>query len=123
MIVLLSRTAAILFILSHFSCSFIFYILCFSPEKSTSNGEFKHFNIYRSTLYFNNVAGMTPYVSGERDQSLQNPGKIKYKDLYPPINRELYYAVTVVDGEGQEEKNVQAKKVFKNMKDRYQDWS
>ena len=63
-------------------------------------------------MYFNNVARMTPYVSGERDQSLQNPGKIKYKDMYPPLNRELYYAVTVVDGEGQEEKNVQAKKVF-----------
>ena len=57
---------------------------------------------------------MTPYVSGEREQSLQNPGKIKYKDMYPPVNRNLYYAVTVVDGEGQEEKNVQAKKVFKN---------
>ena len=55
---------------------------------------------------------MTPYVSGERDQSLQNPGTIKYKDMYPPVNRDLYYAVTVVDGEGQEEKNVQAKKVF-----------
>ena len=106
--------------LSHFS--YIFYILCFSPEKSTSNGEFKHFNIYRSTWYFDNVSGMTPYVSGERDQSLQNPGKIKYMDMYPPINRDLYYAVTVVDGEGQEEKNVQAKKVFKN-RIRYQDWS
>ena len=92
----------------------MFYILCFSPEKSTSNGEFKHFNIYRSTWYFDNVSGMTPYVSGEREQSLQNPGKIKYKDMYPPVNRNLYYAVTVVDGEGQEEKNVQAKKVFKN---------
>ena len=58
---------------------------------------------------------MTPHVSGERDQSLQNPGTIKYKDMYPPVNRDLYYAVTVVDGEGQEEKNVQAKKVFKNI--------
>ncbi|XP_020600643.1 uncharacterized protein LOC110039834 [Orbicella faveolata] len=85
--------------------------LPFSPEKPTSNGEFKHFNIYRSTRYFNNVAGMTPYVSGERDQSLQSPGKIKFKDMYPPVNMELYYAVTVVDGEGQEEKAVEAKKV------------
>ena len=59
--------------------------------------------------------GMTPYVSGERDQSLQNPGKINYKDMYPPGNRELYYAVTVVDGEGQEDKAVEAKKVFKNI--------
>jgi len=58
---------------------------------------------------------MTPYVSGERDQSLQNPGKITYKDMYPPGNRELYYAVTVVDGEGQEDKAVEAKKVFKNI--------
>ena len=48
--------------------------------------------------------GMTPYVSGERDQSLQNPGKINYKDMYPPGNREFYYAVTVVDGKGQEDK-------------------
>ena len=68
-------------------------------------------------MYFDDVSGMTPYVSGERDQSLQNPGNIKYKDMYPPVNRELYYAVTVVDGEGQEEKKVEAKKVFKNMED------
>ena len=58
---------------------------------------------------------MTPYVSGEQDLSLQNPGKINYKDMYPPGNMELYYAVTVVDGEGQEEKAVEAKKVFKNI--------
>lgn len=54
---------------------------------------------------------MKPYVSGERDTSLQNPGKNNYKDMYPPVNMELYYAVTVVDGEGQEEKVVEAKKV------------
>ena len=60
---------------------------------------------------------MTPHVSGKRDQSLQNPGKIKYKDMYPPVNRDLYYAVTVVDGKGQEEKNVEVKKVFKNIQD------
>ena len=60
---------------------------------------------------------MTPHVSGERDQSLQNPGTIKYKDKYPPVNRDLYYAVTVVDGEGREEKKVEAKKVFKNIED------
>ena len=58
---------------------------------------------------------MTPHVSGEKDQSLQNPGKINYKDMYPPGNTELYYAVTVVDGEGQEDKAVEAKKVFKNI--------
>ena len=60
---------------------------------------------------------MMPYVSGERNQSLQNPSKMKYKDMYPPVNRDLYYAVTVVDGEGREEKNVEAKKVFKNIED------
>jgi len=60
---------------------------------------------------------MTPYVSGERDRSLQNPGKIKFKDMYPPGNIQLYYAVTVVDGEGQEEKAVQAKKVFQDIED------
>ena len=60
---------------------------------------------------------MTPYVSGEQEQSLQNPGTIKYKDMYPPGNVELYYAVTVVDGEGQEEKAVGAKKVFENIDD------
>lgn len=55
---------------------------------------------------------MRPYVSGERDISLQNPGKDSFKDLYPPVNTELYYAVTIVDGEGQEEKVVEAKKVL-----------
>lgn len=60
---------------------------------------------------------MTPYVSGERDQSLQSLGKIKFKDMYPPVNMELYYAVTVVDGEGQEEKAVEAKKVFQDIED------
>lgn len=98
-----------MFLLSHFST--FLYILYFSPKKPTSNGEFKHFNIYRSTAYFDNVSGMKPYVSGERDTSLQNPGKNNYKDMYPPVNMELYYAVTVVDGEGQEEKVVEAKKV------------
>ena len=57
---------------------------------------------------------MKPYVSGERDTSLQNPGADSYKDLYPPLNTELYYAVTMVDGEGQEEKAVEAKKVQAN---------
>lgn len=54
---------------------------------------------------------MKPHVSGERDASLQNPGKTSYKDLYPPANVDLYYAVTMVNGEGHEEIFVDAKKV------------
>lgn len=49
---------------------------------------------------------MTPHVF------LQNFGKNSYKDLYPPVNVELYYAVTMVDGEGQEGEAVKAKKVI-----------
>ena len=61
--------------------------------------------------YFNDVSGMTPYVSGRQDASLQNPGKTSYKDLYPPLGVDLYYAVTIVDGEGQQETLVDARKV------------
>ncbi|XP_022788297.1 uncharacterized protein LOC111328184 [Stylophora pistillata] len=85
--------------------------LPYSPKKPTQNSEFSHFNIYRKTTYFDNVSGMTPHVSGRQDPSLQNPGKTSYKDLYPPVNVDLYYAVTMVNGEGQEEKLVDSKKV------------
>lgn len=54
---------------------------------------------------------MTPYVSGRRDASLQNLGKTSYKDLYPSLGVDLYYAVTIVDGEGQQETLVDARKV------------
>ena len=54
---------------------------------------------------------MTPYVSGRQDASLQNPGKTSYKDLHPPLGVDLYYAVTIVDGEGQQETLVDARKV------------
>lgn len=85
--------------------------LPYSPKKPTQNSEFSHFNIYRKTTYFNDVSGMTPYVSGRQDASLQNPGKTSYKDLYPPLGVDLYYAVTIVDGEGQQETLVDARKV------------
>ena len=75
------------------------------------NEEFKYFNIYRSTSYFDNVSGMRPFVSGRLDKTLQNPGKNNFKDLYPPINRELYYAVAAVNGKGQEDKDVDVRKV------------
>ena len=75
------------------------------------NKEFKHFNIYRSTTYFDNVSRLKPYVSGEMDTLLQDQRRNSYKDMYPPVNVELYYAVTIVNGDGQEEKLVEAKKV------------
>ena len=55
--------------------------------------------------------GVTPLVSGKLDKTLQNAGINNFKDLYPPVNTELYYAVTVVNGKGQEEKYVDVKKV------------
>ena len=45
------------------------------------------------------------------DKTLQNAGTDHFKDLYPPTNTNLYYAVTVVNGEGQEDENVEPKKV------------
>ena len=55
---------------------------------------------------------MKPYMSGAQDPLLRSPGTTTFKDLYPPASTELYYAVTVVDGEGQEEKGVEAVKVI-----------
>ena len=58
---------------------------------------------------------MSPYVSGKLDKLLQSPETNSYKDLYPTPNTNWYYAVTMVNGEGQEEKTVDSKKVrFKN---------
>ena len=82
-----------------------------SPNRRTINDEFKYFNIYRSTSYFRDVNGMSPYVSGKLDKLLQSPGTNSYKDLYPTPNTNWYYAVTMVNGEGQEEKTVDSKKV------------
>ena len=62
-------------------------------------------------MHFDNVSGMNPHVSGERDKSLQTSRTNSYKDLYPPVNRKLYYAVTLVNGEGQEEEDVDVRKV------------
>ena len=50
-------------------------------------------------------------MSGKLDKFLQNPGTNSYKDLYPPVNMQMYYAVTMVNGEGQEDKDVNAQKV------------
>ena len=84
---------------------FLFFSF-FSPKKHTVNKKFKRINIYRSTADFDNVSRMKPHVS------LQNPAQNSYKDLYPPVNVELYYAVTVEDGEGKEGKDdVEVKKV------------
>ena len=63
---------------------------------------------------------MSPYVSGKLDKLLQSPETNSYKDLYPTPNRNWYYAVTMVNGEGQEEKTVDSKKVrFKNSSSPY----
>lgn len=80
-------------------------ILYYSPNKATVNKEFKRLNIYRSKAFFDNVSGMKPHVS------LQNLELNSFKDLYPPTNTDLYYALTIVDGQGQERKAVEAKKV------------
>ena len=90
-------------------------MLCFTSNFSSKGrsvyAEFKHFNIYRSTWLFRDVSGMTPLMSGDQDSSLQSPGTYTYKDMYPPANVDLYYAVTIVNGNGQEEKKVDIKKV------------
>ena len=63
---------------------------------------------------------MSPYVSGKLDKLLQSPETNSYKDLYPTPNTNWYYAVTMVNGEGQEEKTVDSKKVrFKNSSSLY----
>ena len=54
---------------------------------------------------------MRPYVSGKLDKLLQSRETNSYKDLYPTPNTNWYYAVTVVNGNGQEGKIVDAKKV------------
>lgn len=86
--------------------------LPFSPNRRSLNEKFKYFNIYRTTSFFRNLNhGLRPFVSGTMDKTLQNAGTDHFKDLYPPINTNLYYAVTVVNGEGQEDENVEPKKV------------
>ena len=87
------------------------YLFNISPNRRSINEEFKHFNIYRSTSYFRDVNGMRPYVSGKQDKLLQSRETNSYKDLYPTPNTNWYYAVTVVNGNGQEGKIVDAKKV------------
>ena len=63
---------------------------------------------------------MSPYVSGKLDKLLQSPETNSYKDLYPTPNTNWYYAVTMVNGKGQEEKTVDSKKVrFKNSSSLY----
>ena len=64
-----------------------------------------------STSYFRDVNGMRPYVSGKQGKLLQSQETNSYKDLYPTPNTNWYYAVTVVNGNGQEGKIVDAKKV------------
>lgn len=54
---------------------------------------------------------MTPFVSGNMDATLQHPGTYSFKDFYPPFDKRLYYAVTMVNGEGQEHKVVDTKEV------------
>ena len=99
---------------------FAIFFFNISPNRRTINEEFKHFNIYRSTSYFRDVSGMSPYVSGKLDKLLQSPETSSYKDLYPTPNTNWYYAVTMVNGEEQEEKTVDSKKVrFKNSSSLY----
>ncbi|XP_078373114.1 uncharacterized protein LOC144656754 isoform X1 [Oculina patagonica] len=86
--------------------------LPYSPSGRPVYAEFKHFNIYRSTLYFHDVSGMTPLMSGNQEPSLQSPATHSYKDMYPPANVDLYYAVTIVNGNGQEETKVDIRKVM-----------
>jgi len=42
---------------------------------------------------------------------LQHPETHSFKDFYPPFDTRLYYAVTLVNGEGQEHKVVDTKEV------------
>lgn len=85
--------------------------LPFSPNRRTLNEKFSYFNIYRSFHRFDDVTGMTPFVSGNMDATLQHPETHSFKDFYPPFDTRLYYAVTMVNGEGQEHKVVETKEI------------
>ena len=75
------------------------------------SSEFKHFNIYRSNSYFDDVTSMTPHVSGAREPGLQRVEVDRWKEFYPSTNVPMYYAVTVVYKGDREETTVHAKKV------------
>lgn len=90
---------------------FLFFCLFSSPNRRTLNEKFSYFNIYRSSHHFDDVTGMTPFVSGNMDATLQHPETHSFKDFYPPFDTRLYYAVTMVNGEGQEHKVVDTKEV------------
>jgi hypothetical protein len=64
---------------------------------------FGHFNVYRATSSFSNVAGMTAF-----DSTLHNPLAATYTDGGATVGVAYYYAVTAVDTLGNENKAVVA---------------
>jgi len=69
--------------------------------------------VYRSKVYFDDVTGMKPYASGLTDPRLRNTQTTDWLDRYPTDNVYWFYAVTIVNGKGQEEKSVSTVKVFR----------
>ncbi|KAK3731505.1 hypothetical protein QZH41_008533 [Actinostola sp. cb2023] len=86
--------------------------LPFSTDLQYTHSEFKHYNVYRSNAFFNDVTGMTPYASGLTDPRLRHVETTKWMDRYPSAMVDWFYAVTIVNGKDKEEKSVTAKKVM-----------
>ncbi|XP_048579152.1 uncharacterized protein LOC116604854 [Nematostella vectensis] len=83
----------------------------YSSMYEYTNSEFKYYNIYRSTSFFNDVTGMQPYATGQHEEALRRVQVTSWTDRYPVAMTTWFYAVTVVDGSGQEGKQVTAQKV------------
>ncbi len=62
--------------------------------------DFDHFNIYRATLHANSVDGLAPI------QSINTVNTVQFVDNSVVAGQGYYYAVTVVDAAGNENKNV-----------------
>ena len=76
-----------------------------------TNSEFQYYNVYRSSKYFTDVKGMTPYASGKIVYELRNLEKVFYLDRDPITNDAVWYAVTIVTIDGREQKVITPAKV------------
>ena len=76
-----------------------------------TNSEFKYYNVYRSTKYFTDISGMSPYASGKDVFELSNLENVWWLDKNPLPNDNVWYAVTMVTRDGQERKDITPGKV------------
>lgn len=65
--------------------------------------DFSHYNLYKSDNHFDNVDGLTPY------QVFNDQGRGSYTDVNVVSLTTYYYAITAVDDNGNENKNVPSK--------------